>query len=136
MAGPCLRPADKGSSIAFAVHQRLLVHHFGRHLPKYKWPGWGKGVRRAERTAPGLPHTQLNGSDDKEGKPGALSRTSSKTARVGLATSHWIKTTLSMPDFFHTPLYLTYHKRAKLSGFSFMIVKNEEPSIVMGRGLL
>lgn len=61
---------------------------------------------------------------------------SSQTARVGLATSHWINSTLSMPDFFYTPLYLIYHNWAKLSAFSFMIVKNQEPSIVTGRVLL
>lgn len=116
--------------------QLLLVHHFGQHFPKFQWPGWGEGVQPAESTAAGLLHSQLTGGDDEEGKPGALSRKSSKMPRTGHATSHWINSTLSRPDVFYTPLYLTYHIWAKLSGFSFMIVKNHQPSVVTGGRLL
>lgn len=78
-AGPCLHPTDKGSSMAFAVLQLLLVHHFGQHFAKFKWPGWGKGVWQGEGAAAGLLHSQLNGGADEEGEPGAPSRKSSET---------------------------------------------------------
>jgi len=113
-AGPCLHPADKGSSSTTAVLQLLLVRRFGQHFPKFKWRGRGKGVRPGKGAATRLPHGQLAGGDGVKGKPGALRRKSSETARVGLAPSHRINSTLSMPELFYAPLCLTDHNRAKL----------------------
>lgn len=57
-----------------------------------------------------------------------------KWPRVGLGTSHRINSALSMAEFY--TLYLTHHNWAKLSGLSFIIVKNYQTSTVTGRGLL
>lgn len=57
------------------------------------------------------------------------------TASRGLATSHWINSTLSIPEFLYTSLYLTYHNWPKLSGFSLMTVKSHQPSNCHGWGI-
>lgn len=135
LAGPRFHPVAKGSSMAFAVLQLLMVCYFGQYFPKFKRPGQGKRIQQGEGTTTGLLYSQLPGGGDKEGKPSALNRKSSEVPRVGLGTSQRINRTLSVAEFY-TSLYLTHHNWAKLSGLSFITVQNHQPSTVTGRGLL
>lgn len=133
--GPACTLQIKAPALPLLSLQLLLVCHFGWHFPKFKWPGWGKRVQQAQGTSTGVLHRQLTAGDDKEGKPGARSRKSSVRASRGLATSHWINSTLSIPEFLYTCLYLTYHNWPKLSVFFLMTVKSHQPSNCHGWGI-
>lgn len=123
-AGPCLHPADKGSGTACAALRRSRSTTLDGTVPNLNGLGGERG-EAGRGTAPGLPHSH---PADKEWKPGALSGKSSEMARAELATSHWIKNTLSSPKFISSLLPLTYYDCAKLSGFSFTTVKSHQPS--------
>lgn len=101
MAVSCLHTVSKGSSNLSAVLQlpqlQLTGCTAGWHLPRFKWHDQGRGDvgMQGHNCSDAAQSAQWgNGKEEK------LSAPSAKKSEMGLDPSHWIKSTISMPELF------------------------------------